>query len=59
VRGFNNLDGATQRLAAELNQQYLIGYAAPPQRDGRWHEIKVEVRKRGAKVRARSGYVAS
>ena len=59
VRGFRNLDKATARLADELNQQYVIGYAAPPTRDGRWHEIKVEVRKRGAKVRARLGYIAS
>ena len=58
VRGFRNLAQATARLADELNQQYLIGYAAPS-RDGRWHAIKIEVRKRGAKVRARAGYVAS
>jgi Ca-activated chloride channel family protein len=59
VKGFKNLEKATARLAEELNQQYQIGYAAPPARDGRWHEIKVEVRKRGAKVRARAGYFAS
>ena len=58
VRGFRNLAQATARLADELNQQYQIGYAAPS-RDGRWHEIKVEVRKRGARIRARAGYVAS
>jgi Ca-activated chloride channel homolog len=60
VKGFKNLDQATSRLADELNQQYVIGYAAPPNRDGRWHTIKVEVvKKRGTRVRARSGYVAS
>lgn len=60
VRGFRNLREATARLADELNQQYSIGYAAPTTRDGRWHSIKVEVvKKRGAKVRARSGYVSS
>ena len=46
-------------LADELNRQYLIGYAAPPSHDGRWHAIKVEVvKKRGAKVPSRSGYFA-
>ena len=60
VKGFKNLKEATGRLADELNQQYLIGYAAPASRDGRWHVIKVEVvKKRGAKVRSRSGYFAS
>jgi Ca-activated chloride channel family protein len=59
VKGFKNLNEATGRLADELNQQYSIGYAAPPSYDGRWHAIKVEVvKKRGAKVRSRSGYFA-
>ena len=58
VKGFKNLEQATARLADEFNQQYVIGYAAP-NRDGRWHAIKVEVRKKGSKVRARAGYVAS
>ncbi len=58
VKGFMNLGQATARLATEFNRQYLIAYAAPTSRDGRWHEIKVEVRKRGATVRARKGYIA-
>ena len=58
VNGFKNLDKATARLADEFNQQYVLGYAAP-NRDGRWHTIKVEVRKKGSKVRARAGYTAS
>lgn len=59
VKGFRNLDKATAKLADELNQQYVLSYAAPSARDGRWHNIKVEVRKRGSKVRARAGYIAS
>jgi VWFA-related protein len=59
VKGFKNLDKATTRLADEFNQQYVLGYAAP-NRDGRWHTIKVDVRKKkGSKVRARAGYIAS
>jgi Ca-activated chloride channel homolog len=59
VKGYKNLDKATAQLAAEFNQQYVLGYAASSNRDGRWHTIKVEVRKRGSKVRARAGYIAS
>jgi VWFA-related protein len=59
VKGFTKLAESTARLADEFNRQYVIGYAAPAGRDGRWHSIKVEVRKRGANVRARAGYVAS
>jgi Ca-activated chloride channel family protein len=58
VKGFSNLDSATAKLAEELNQQYLIAYTMPHERDGHTHSIKVEVKKRGAKVRARSGYAA-
>ena len=57
VNGFKNLDAATTRLADELNQQYQLAYLMPGTRDGRWHPIKVEVRRKGVVVRARSGYV--
>jgi Ca-activated chloride channel homolog len=59
VKGFKNLKEATAQLAEELSQQYLLSYSAPLKRDGSWHAIKVDVRKRGVKVRARAGYVAS
>ena len=57
VNGFKNLDAATTRLADELNQQYQLAYLMPGTRDGRWHPIKVEVRRKSVVVRARSGYV--
>ena len=56
VKGFKNLDAATARLADELNQQYTIAYATPHAKDGALHNIKVEVRRKGATVRSRSGY---
>jgi VWFA-related protein len=59
VREFRDLDGATARIADELSKQYYLGYASPGKKDGRWHAIKVEVRDRRLKVRARKGYVAS
>jgi VWFA-related protein len=59
VRGFNDLDGATARIADELSRQYYLGYASPGKKDGRWHAIRVEVKDRRLAVRARRGYVAS
>jgi Ca-activated chloride channel homolog len=58
VRGFRDLDGATTRLADEFSKQYYLGYASPGKKDGRWHEIRVEVKDRRLAVRARRGYIA-
>src|SRR5688500_4154058 len=54
-----DLDPATAGIADELSQQYYIGYPSPGHRDGRWHNIRVELRDRTLKVRARRGYVAT
>ena len=59
VRGFDNLDEATARIADELSKQYYLGYTSTRPKDGRWHAIRVEVRDRRLTVRARTGYVAS
>jgi len=59
VRGFDGLDAATARIADELSKQYYLGYASSGEKDGRWHAIRVEVRNRNYRVRARRGYVAS
>jgi Ca-activated chloride channel family protein len=56
VNGYRNLDAATSRLADELNRQYQLAYVMPKARDRRWRPIKVDVRKKGVVVRARSGY---
>ena len=59
VRGFENLDAATARIADELSKQYFLGYTSSVNKDGRWHSIRVTVRDRNLTVRARRGYVAS
>ena len=59
VRDPRDLDPATAGIADELSKQYYIGYPSPGHRDGRWHNIRVEVRDRDLKVRARRGYVAT
>lgn len=59
VRGFGDLGNATIRIADELSKQYYLSYASSGRRDGRWHDIRVEVKGRDVVVRARRGYVAS
>jgi VWFA-related protein len=59
VRDPRDLDPATAGIADELSKQYYIGYPSPGHRDGRWHNIRVEVRDRSLRVRARRGYVAT
>jgi VWFA-related protein len=59
VRDPRDLDLATAGIADELSQQYYLGYPSPGHRDGRWHNIRVEVKDRSLKVRARRGYVAT
>jgi Ca-activated chloride channel family protein len=59
VRDSGDLDRATMSIADELSQQYYIGYPSLGRRDGRWHTIRVEVRDRSLRVRARRGYLAT
>ena len=52
------LQAATDRIAEELNSQYLLGYSSTHAADGQFHSIRVRVRGSDYKVRARNGYVA-
>jgi VWFA-related protein len=51
------LGPATQRIAEELNNQYLIGYVSPHPDDGRYHSVRVRTKNPDYRVRARKGYV--
>ena len=53
------LDAATTGIADELSKRYYLGYLSAEKKDGRWHSIRVELRNRSYRVRARRGYVAS
>ncbi len=59
IRSPRDLDPATAGIADELSKQYALGYQSPGRKDGRWHTIRVEVKNRGYRVRARRGYLAS
>ncbi len=53
-----DLQEATRRIAEELSSQYLLGYSSSHGADGRFHSIRVRVKRGDFKVRARNGYVA-
>ena len=58
IHDARDLDPATTSIAGELSQQYYLGYPAASKKDGRWHTIRVELRKGAYRVRARRGYLA-
>ena len=57
IRMGQDLGAAFAAVADELHTQYLLAFA-PPQRDGKVHDISVRVSERGLKPRARKSYVA-
>ena len=59
IRDARDLNPATASIADELSKQYYLGYPSSGKKDGRWHTIRVELRNRAYRVRARKGYVAS
>jgi Ca-activated chloride channel homolog len=59
IRDPRDLNPSTASIADELSKQYYLGYLASGKKDGRWHSIRVELRNRSYRVRARKGYVAT
>jgi len=59
IRDPRDLNPATASIADELSKQYYLGYLSSGKKDGRWHSIRVELRNRAYRVRARKGYVAT
>ena len=57
IRDARDLGPATSRIAEELSNQYFFGYLSPGRHDGQWHVIRVEIRNRNLRVRARRGYL--
>ncbi|MFL6215115.1 MAG: VWA domain-containing protein [Blastocatellia bacterium] len=54
---FENTRAAFAAIADELHNLYMLGYyPTVNRRDGKLHKIKVEVARKEARVRARSGY---
>lgn len=54
---FGQMESAFRSVADELRKQYLLGYyTAGEPKEGRYCKLKVEVRSKDVKVRARPGY---
>ncbi|HXG55043.1 MAG TPA: VWA domain-containing protein [Vicinamibacterales bacterium] len=50
---------AFRQVVEQARASYLLGYAPTPQRmDGKFHKIKVKVKRPGIEIRARNGYWA-
>ena len=58
VRTAEDLGPATERIANELNKQYVLGYVSSRPPDDDWRTIRVKVKDRNYFTRARRGYSA-
>jgi VWFA-related protein len=57
VQNSNDLDIGLKRIANDLSSYYLLGYLSTNARlDGKYHTIKVRIKRPGIDVRARRGY---
>ncbi len=54
--GSNNLEGAFERMATDFRSYYSLGYSSANSGDGRYHDIEVKVKRKGLKLRHRTGY---
>jgi VWFA-related protein len=60
VLNSNDLDTGMKRISDDLSSYYLLGYySTNGKMDGRYHSIKVRVKRPGVEVRARKGYRAA
>jgi Ca-activated chloride channel family protein len=57
IRSTAELGPATERIAEELNHQYMIGYTPTTRADGSYHTVRVKVSNDSYRVRARRGVV--
>ena len=59
VVGTNNLTGMYKEIVRDTSTYYLLGYTpAIEHRDGKFHDIRVRLKRPGLTVRARKGYFA-
>jgi Ca-activated chloride channel family protein len=59
IENSNDLPGGLQRIGAEDDAYYMLGYAPPESKEGSCHTLRVKVDRDGTAVRARSSYCTS
>jgi VWFA-related protein len=58
IRDSNDLNGALKRIGSEMGNYYVVSYLPTRQEaDGRFRAITVRVKRNGAIVRTRGGYM--
>jgi VWFA-related protein len=55
----NQIAAGFERMANDLSSYYLVGYYSTQKADGKFHRITVRIKRPGAQVRARRGYLAA
>jgi VWFA-related protein len=58
IVGTNNIENGFKRIINDMSAYYLLGYYSTGKLDGRFHSIRVRVKRPGVEVRARRGYLA-
>ena len=57
ARSLKSIDEFYDRIIEELFSQYVLGYVSTnTKQEGRYRKIKVEIDRKGVKLRARKGY---
>jgi len=55
----NDLAAGFKQTAIDLQGSYTLGFYMPEDPDGKWHKLKVRLKRSGLNVRHREGYIAS
>jgi VWFA-related protein len=59
VVNMSDLDAGLRRVTDDLSSYYLLSYYSSGKLDGKFHSIRVRVKRPGVQVRARRGYLAA
>ena len=54
----NDLDKGLKQVVRDASAYYLVGYNSSAPADGKFHEIKIRLKRPGVQVRSRKGYTA-
>jgi VWFA-related protein len=58
ITNSNDLESGFRRVTDDLSSYYLLGYYSNGKLDGKFHALRVRVKRPGVQVRARRGYLA-